>query len=116
MAHQGIRLRSAPADYPSAAGHLHQHGRLAVARQVAATPDVGQVGPAVGAVGDDVGLLDETPARDGGAQRRGAAAPAGPRRRVAGEVPPPRAPQTRAAPLLTAPAPAARPRGAATPP
>ncbi len=45
-----------PIDH-AAAGHLQQHRRLAVARQVASAPDVGEVGAAVRPVPDDVGLL-----------------------------------------------------------
>ncbi|SGO38962.1 Uncharacterised protein [Mycobacterium tuberculosis] len=69
MAHQRIRLRAAPPQYPGAAGHLYQHRCLGVAWQVAAAPDVGQVGPPVWAVAHDVRRLDVAPACHGGTQR-----------------------------------------------
>ena len=55
-AHQRIGLRTTHADRPRAARHLQQHRGFAVTREVAAAPDVGEVG-AVRAVPDDVGLL-----------------------------------------------------------
>ncbi len=81
VAHQGIRLGAAPPDHPRAAGHLQQHRRLAVTRQVAAAPDVGQIRPPVRAVGHDVLLVDEAPPGHGGAQRQVASTPAGGLRR-----------------------------------
>ena len=43
VAHQRIGLRPSHADRPRPAGHLQQHRRLAVTRQVASAPDVGEV-------------------------------------------------------------------------
>lgn len=58
VAQQRIGLRPPHADRPRSAGHLQQHGRLAVARQIGTAPDVGAVHAAVGSVLDGVGLLD----------------------------------------------------------
>jgi hypothetical protein len=54
-AHQRVGLRTAHADRPCATGNLQQDRGFAVTGQVAAAPDVGEVGT-VGAVADDVGL------------------------------------------------------------
>ena len=70
VAHQRVRLWTAHADRPCAAGHLQQHRRLAVARQIGAAPDVGQVGAAVWAVVTTLRLLDVRRRDHVGAQGR----------------------------------------------
>ena len=58
VAQQRIRLRPPHADGPCAARHLQQHRRLAVAGQIGAPPDVGEVDPRCGPYLDGAGLLD----------------------------------------------------------
>ena len=57
VAQQRVGLGPAHPDRPRPAGHLQQHGRLAVCRQIGAAPDVGPVRTAVRSVLHGAGLL-----------------------------------------------------------
>ena len=85
MTQQRVGLRPAHPDRPRSAGNLQQHGRASVAGQVAAVPDIGQVGPAVRAVAHRLCLLDVSPPRPGGADHPGPATGFGRRLRSRGQ-------------------------------